>query len=92
MADREPEEVDSEEEYEDETPAATPFDNPYFLPAVLWGLAGWFGFDIVTNAPAYQEWPNFNRGGLAVFGLAAIWFTRSAILEKRAEREAGESN
>ncbi len=89
-SDSDPEEI--EEEYEDEAPAATPFDNPYFLPAVLWGLAAWFGFDIVTNAEAYQEWPNFNRGGLAVFGLAAIWFTRSAIQEKRAERENGESS
>ncbi len=72
---------------DDEAPAATPFDNPYFLPAVLWGLAGWFGFDIVTNAPAYQEYPNFNRIGFGVLSVAAVWFTRSAILEKRAESE-----
>lgn len=94
MADSDPEELEpnaasevDDDEYEDDEPAATPFDNPYFLPAVLWGLTLWFGFDIVTDAPAYQKYPNFNRGGLLIFGLASLWFTRSAILEKRAERE-----
>ena len=79
--------TDQEPEYEDEAPATTPFDNPYFLPVVLWGLAAWFGFDIVTNAEAYQEYPNFNRGGFGVLSVMAIYFTRSAILEKRALSE-----
>jgi hypothetical protein len=88
VTDQDPDDSEAEfEEFEDEAPAATPFDNPYFLPAVLWGLAGWFGFDIVTNAQAYQDYPNFNRGGFGVLSLLAIYFTRSAILEKRALRE-----
>jgi hypothetical protein len=29
----------------------------------------------------------FNQGGLVICGLLAIYFTRSAILEKRAERD-----
>lgn len=91
MTDQEPEESD-EFEYEDEAPAATPFDNPYFLPVVLWGLAGWFGFDIVTNAQAYQDYPNFNRGGFAVLSVAALYFTRSAIREKRAMRENADAS
>ena len=72
----------------DEAPAPTPFDNPYFLPIILWGFAAWFGWDIVTDAEAYQEWPWFNRIGLVVSGGAAFWFTRSAILEKREEDES----
>ncbi len=84
MTDQEPDDSEFEE---DEAPAPTPFDNPYFLPAVLWGLAAWFGFDIVTDAQAYQDYPNFNRGGFGLLSLAAVSFTRSAILEKRALRE-----
>ena len=84
MTDQEPDDSEFEE---DEAPAATPFDNPYFLPAVLWGLAAWFGFDIVTDAQAYQDYPNFNRGGFGLLSLAAAYFTCSAILEKRALRE-----
>ncbi len=87
MTDQDPNDSELDSEYDDEAPAATPFDNPYFLPAVLWGLAAWFGFDIVTNAQAYQDYPNFNRGGFGVLSVAAIYFTRSAILEKRALRE-----
>ena len=94
MTDEEPDdsEQEYEDEYEDEEAASTPFDNPYFLPAVLWGLAAWFGFDIVTDAQAYQDYPNFNRGGFGVLSLAAIWFTRSAILEKRALSESESSD
>ncbi len=84
-------ELDLEDFEDDEAPVATPFDNPYFLPAVLWGLAAWFGFDIVTDAQAYQDYPNFNRGGFGVLSLLASYFTRSAILEKRALR-ANQSN
>jgi hypothetical protein len=78
---------DSELEYEDEPPAATPFDNPYFLPVVLWGLAAWFGYDVVTDSEAYRNYPVFNLGGFGVLSVLAIYFTRSAILEKRALRE-----
>ncbi len=92
MTDQEPDESELQDEYEDEAPAATPFDNPYFLPAVLWGLAAWFGYDVVTNAPAYQEYPKFNLGGFAVLSVAALYFTRGAILEKRALRENADAS
>jgi hypothetical protein len=67
--------------------APTPFDNPFFLPVLLWAGAAWFGYDIVTDAEAYQNYPLFNQGGLALLSVLAIYFTRSAIKEKRAERE-----
>ena len=73
---------------EDDEQAPTPFDNPFFLPVVLWALAAWFGFDVVTGAEAYQKYPMFNIGGLVILTPAAIYFTWSAIKEKRAEREA----
>ena len=82
------ESADDEPE-DDGAPAETPFDNPFFLPVVLWALAAWFGWDIVTNAEAYQNYPRFNQGGFAVLSVLAIWFTRSAIKERQAERESG---
>jgi hypothetical protein len=30
---------------EDEEPPRTPFDNPFFLPAMLWLFTAWFGWD-----------------------------------------------
>ena len=72
---------------EESAPASTPFDNPFFLPAILWALALYFGYDIVTNAEAYQEWPRFNQGGFAILSVAAIYYSWSAIKEKRAESE-----
>ena len=77
---------DSEEEEEDAP--STPFDHPFFLPVLLFGFWGWFAWDIFTNAPAYQEYPNFNRGGFAVTLVLAIYFTWRAIQEKRAAEEA----
>jgi len=75
-----------EEEYDDQ-PASTPFDNPFFLPVLLWAGAGWFAYDIVTNAKAYQDHPKFNLWGLLVATVLALYFTWSAIRERRAERE-----
>jgi hypothetical protein len=54
---------------------------------VLWALALWFGWDIFTDAEAYQKHPMFNLGGFAVVSVAASYFTWSAIKEKRTERE-----
>lgn len=68
---------------EQDAPAETPFDNPFFLPVVLWALAVWFGWDIVTNAQAYQDYPRFNQGGFAILSVLAIYFTWSAVKEKR---------
>ena len=74
-------------EEDDDRQASTPFDNPFFLPVLLWAGAAWFGYDIVTDAEAYQNYPLFNQGGLALLSVLAIYFTWSAIKEKRAERE-----
>jgi hypothetical protein len=79
-----PQNGDGEDE---DLPASTPFDNPFFLPVLLWAFAGWFAWDIVTNAQAYQDHPKFNEYGLLVMGVLALYFTWSAIKEKRAERE-----
>jgi len=76
-----------DEEESDDQPASTPFDNPFFLPALLSAFAGWFAYDIITNAPAYQDNPKFNIGGLLVMSVGALYFTWSAIKERRAERE-----
>jgi hypothetical protein len=77
----------NDEEDDEGQPASTPFDNPFFLPVLLWAGAAWFGYDIVTDAEAYQEYPLFNQGGFALLSVSAIYFTWSAIKEKRAERE-----
>jgi hypothetical protein len=82
--DDDPQSDDAEVE---EGPAPTPFDNPFFLPVLLWAIAAWFGYDIVTDAEAYQEYPLFNQGGFALLSVLAAWFTWSAIKERRAERE-----
>jgi len=75
---------------EKDGPAETPFDNPFFLPVILWGLAAWFGWDVVTQAEAYLKYPMFNIGGLVILTPAAIYFTWLAIKERRAEREGSE--
>ncbi len=82
MADEERESVDEYEDEEDEY-RPTPFDHPMFLPVLLWAFAGWFAWDIVTQAEAYLEYPNFNRGGLVVCAIAAVWFTYKGVKEMR---------
>ncbi len=85
------EDQDDNQQIDDEEgdvgPASTPFDNPFFLPVLLWAFAAWFGYDIVTDAEAYQNFPLFNQGGAAVLSVLAAYFTWSAIKEKRADRE-----
>ncbi len=77
----------NDDEEDEDRPASTPFDNPYFLPALFWAWALYCAWDILTNAPAYQENPKFNEYGLLISGILALYFTWSAIKEKRAERE-----
>jgi len=84
---REEDELEYDDEEGEDEPASTPFDNPFFLPVLLWAFAAWFGYDIVTDAEAYQKYPLFNQGGFALLSLLAIYFTWSAIREKRAERK-----
>ncbi len=50
-------------------PAATPFDNPYFLPVLLWLFAAWFFWDAWIEP--LEEWLRFNRYGFGfLLGLA----------------------
>jgi len=77
----------NDDDESEDRPASTPFDNPFFLPVLLWAFAGWFAFDIFTNAQAYQDHPKFNIGGLLLTSILALYFTWSAIKERRAERE-----
>ncbi len=72
MSDEQEREEAPDTEPEDDAPASTPFDNPFFLPAILWAFALWCAWDIVTDAKAYQENPMFNQGGLVISVLLAI--------------------
>ncbi len=48
-------------EVEGEEPAPTPFDNPWFLPVLLWLFSGWFFWDAWIEP--LEEWLRFNRYG-----------------------------
>jgi hypothetical protein len=87
MSDDQNDNPQSDDGDEEDRLSQKPFDNPFFLPVLLWAFAGWFAFDIVTNAQAYQDNPKFNEYGLLVMGALALYFTWSAVKEKRAERE-----
>jgi hypothetical protein len=67
--------------------APTPFDNPFFLPILLWAFTLWFAWDIVTDAEAYRKYPRFNQYGAGACALAALYFTWSAIKERRAKKQ-----
>jgi hypothetical protein len=58
-------------------PPATPFDNPWFLPVVLLGLALWFGWDGWFNQE--MEWIKFNRYGFVFLLGAAGYFTLTEL-------------
>lgn len=90
MADDEP----RDDGPDDEAPAETPFDNPFFLPALLWVFALWFGYDGWLNSDEHMLEPSnlwFNRIGFPVVALLAIWFTLRGVRERREEREKGDS-
>ena len=80
---RQDDNAQNDHEEGEDRPASTPFDNPFFLPVLLWAGAAWFGYDTVTDAEAYQDYPLFNQGGFALLSVLAIYFTWSAIKEKR---------
>jgi hypothetical protein len=64
----------------------TPFDNPLFLPVMLWLFALWFGYDAFLNADEHMQVPTtlwFNRIGFPIFVVLALWFTRQGLREKR---------
>ena len=62
---------------EGERPAATPFDNPYFLPVLLWLFAGWFLWDAWIEP--LEEWLRFNRYGFGFLLGLAVHGTVQAI-------------
>ena len=63
-----PEEQQEGHPEEDSGPARTPFDNPYFLPVVVWGFALWFLRDAwIVPLEGHER---FNRYG---FGFLLCW-------------------
>ena len=64
---------------EEEELAPTPFDGPYFLPVVLFGLAAWFGYDgWISQDASMQRWWWFNQGGAVLFGVWGAWLLYKA--------------
>ena len=73
-----------------EQPVRTPFDNPFFLPVLLWIFAVWFGYDAFFNVDEHMQDPFtlwFNRIGFPIMLLLAVYFTIKGLREKRAEAE-----
>jgi hypothetical protein len=78
--------LDPDREDED-GPASTPFDNPFFLPVLLWIFAAWFFYDGWFNPE--MEWIRFNRWGSAVLVALAVYYTVRGLRERREEQERG---
>ena len=73
----------------------TPFDNPFFLPVLLWVFAAWFGYDGWFNVDEHMQEPItlwFNRIGFPVMLLLAVYLTIKGLREKRAEAEPRSSD
>lgn len=60
-------------------PAPTPFDHPFFLPAVCIGFSLWFGYD--TFIHPMEEHMDFNFYGFKVVVAAAAWYSYLAFCE-----------
>lgn len=67
---------------EEDAPASTPFDNPFFLPVVLLGFAVWFTYDGWFNPE--MEWVKFNRVGALITWALGLFFGVRAVRERRA--------
>ena len=76
-----------ERDSEPEVPAPTPFDNPFFLPVLLWLFAAWFFYDGWFNEK--MEWIRFNRWGSAFWAILAVYYTVRGLRERREEQGRG---
>ena len=81
MVDEEP----RPDEPEDEEAPRTPFDNPFFLPVMLWLFTAWFGWD--AWIVPMEEHLAFNRYGFFVVLVLAVWFTRRGLRERREDKQ-----
>lgn len=79
MADERPDAPDGEQ------PPRTPFDNPFFLPVMLWIFTLWFGWD--AWIVPMEEHLAFNRYSFPIVLVLAIWTSIRAVRERRQERE-----
>ena len=80
--------VEGGEEELEEAPR-NPFDNPLFLPVLLFGLALWFGYDgWINQDPKMQEHLAFNRYGFGILVIGFVWSAIRARAELRAATEA----
>ena len=68
---------------ETEERASTPFDHPFFLPALLIAFTVWFGYDGWLNADFDPKWISFNRWGFLVLAVLAAYFTIQSVREMR---------
>ncbi len=72
-------------EPDEEDFAPTPFDGPYFLPVVLFGMAAWFGYDgFLSEDAGMQRWWWFNQGGAVLWAVLGGWFLYKARREEAA--------
>ena len=78
------EEPNGSEGEDEEGPASTPFDNPFFLPVLLWVFAAWFFYDGWFNPE--MEWIQFNRYGFGVSAALASWYTLRGLRERREDQ------
>ena len=92
-----PDIVAESESDEEEEIASTPFDNPFFLPLLLFGFALWLLYDGFLNQDFIQRNLDegdtfaiaFNQWGGPILLVLAVWFTFRAIRERRAESDQG---
>jgi len=70
----------------DEERASTPFDHPFFLPALLIAFTAWFGYDGWLNADFDPQWISFNRWGFFILLALSIYFTVQSLREMRDKR------
>ena len=73
----------------DEEPR-NPFDNPYFLPLLLFGFSLWFAYDGWFDPTTKSV--TFNRVGAPLLLAAALWFALRARRSALRERADGEGN